>query len=82
LYYAFLQAEGALGTGLDKNELHLCKVSLFGDLVQIVATIAKYISSSGLSIRIPHLAGEEMFGSTKCKVDLPPRLKANSHQHD
>jgi len=35
--------------------------------------------SYGLSTRILHLKGEKVFGSAKCKVDLPPRLEANSH---
>ncbi len=52
------------------------------DLVQIVVVVTKYISSSSISIRIPHLEGEEVFGLTKCKVDLPPRSEENSHRHD
>jgi hypothetical protein len=78
LYYAFLQG-GAYGINLNQNELHLRRASQFGDLVKIIVAIAKYTSSFGLFVRILHLEGEKMFGSTKRKVDLPPRLEANSH---
>jgi len=81
LYYAFLQG-GAFGIGLNKNELCLCKANQFRDLIQIIIAIAKYTSSFGLSIRISHLEGEEMFGSTKCKANPPPGLKLDSHRHD
>jgi hypothetical protein len=81
LYYAFLQG-GAFGIGLNKNESCLCKANSFRDPIQIVVVIAKYTSSFGLSARISHLEGEEVFGSTKCKVDLPPRLEIDSHWHD
>jgi hypothetical protein len=81
LYYTFLQG-GASRVGLDKNELHVHKASQFGDPVEIAIAVAKYTSSSSLSTRIPHLEGEEMFGSTKHKVDLPLGLKAESHRHD
>ncbi len=50
--------------------------------MQIIVVVAKYTSSSGLSARILHLKGEKIFGSTKHKVDLPPRLKVDSHWHD
>jgi len=70
LYYAFLQG-GAFGISPKKNELFLSKVSWFRELIQIVATIAKYTSSSCLFARISYLEGEEVFGSTKCKENLP-----------
>jgi len=78
LYYAFLQG-GAFGTDLDKNELCLCKTSQLGDLVQIVVVVAKYTSSFGLSVKILHLEGEEMFRSVKRKANLPFGLEKNSH---
>ncbi len=30
----------------------------------------------------PHLEGEEVFGSSKRKLNLPPRSNGNSHHHD
>jgi hypothetical protein len=79
MYHVFLQG-GAFGTNID--ELCLCRANQSRDLVQIAIAVAKYTSSFGISIKIPHFKGEEVFGSTKCKVDLPPTLEANSHQHD
>jgi hypothetical protein len=38
--------------------------------------LSPYTSSFGLSVRIPHLEGEEMFRSTKHKADIPLGLKA------
>ncbi len=81
LYYAFLQG-GAFGTGLGKNELCLRRVSKFGDLVEITTTIIKYTLSFSLFTKIPQLEGEKVFGSTKCKADLPHGSKKNSHQYD
>ncbi len=44
--------------------------------------VIKYTSSFGFSARILHLKGEKIFGSTKHKVDLQPKLEVDSHQHD
>jgi hypothetical protein len=79
VYHAFLQG-GAFGTDLD--ELHLCRANQSRDPVQIAIAVAKYTSSFGTFVKIPHLEGEKVFGSTKCKVYLPPRSEAYSHQHD
>jgi len=81
LYYAFLEGD-ASRTNLDNNELCLCRTSWFGDLVQIVAIVAKYSSNFGLFAKISHLEGEEVFGLAKHKANLPPRLEVNSHRHD
>jgi hypothetical protein len=62
--------------------LCLCKANQFWDPIQITVAIAKYTSSFGLSIKILHLEGEEVFGLAKCKAYLPPRLKVGSHWHD
>jgi hypothetical protein len=58
------------------------RANQYGDPVQIVVVVAKYTSSFGLSTKIPHLDGWEVFGLTKCKVDLPLRSEGDSHQHD
>ncbi len=81
MYYAFLQG-GASRISLNKNELCLCRANQSRDLVKIAIVVAKYTSSSTLSIRIPHLEREEVFGSTIHKANLPPRLEADSHSHD
>ena len=36
----------------------------------------------GLKAYLPHLEGENIFGSVKRKLDLPPREESDSHQHD
>ncbi len=66
-------------TSLDNNELRLHKVNQFGDPIQIVVIVAKYNSSSSISTTILHLEGEEVFGSTKHKTNLPLGSKVNSH---
>jgi hypothetical protein len=58
------------------------KLVKFGDPIQISTTVAKYTSSSSLSTIIVHLEGEEVFGLTKHKANLPPESEAYSHQHD
>jgi hypothetical protein len=55
MYHAFLQG-GAFGTNPD--ELHLCRANQSRDPVQIAIAVAKYISSFGISVKIPHLEGE------------------------
>jgi hypothetical protein len=44
--------------------------------------IAKYPSRSSFTTRIPHLEGQEVFGSTKRRVDITVRSENNSHRHD
>jgi len=39
-------------------------------------------SGNGLSCKIPHFEGEEVFGSCKRQLDLRPRLDSDSHQLD
>ncbi len=74
-----LFTRSAFGTSPDKNELCLCRASQSADPIKIVATVAKYTSNYGLFTKIPHLEGEEVFGSTKSKADLPPGSEAGSH---
>jgi hypothetical protein len=52
------------------------------DPIQIAIVVSKYTSSFGFFARISHLEGDEIFGSAKCKADLPLRLEADSHRHD
>ncbi len=37
---------------------------------------------SSFTNRILHLEGQEVFGSTKQRVDITPRSEGNSHKHD
>ncbi len=78
----FVLQGGASRTNPYKNELHMCRANQFGDPFQIVVAIAKYTSSFGLSTKISHLDGEEVFGLAKCKANPPLGSEGNSHWHD
>jgi hypothetical protein len=70
--------------GLVQTRMNYTCIGLvkFGDPIQIATIVAKYTSSSGLSIRIPHLEDEKVFGLAKCKAYILPRSKTYSHRHD
>jgi hypothetical protein len=44
--------------------------------------IAKYTNMSSFINKIPHLEGQENFGSTKQRSNIAPRSKGDSHKHD
>jgi hypothetical protein len=44
--------------------------------------ITTYPNESSFTIKIPHLEGQEVFGSTKWSVNIALRLKGDSHMHD
>jgi hypothetical protein len=44
--------------------------------------IVKYTIRSSFIIRILHLEGQKVFGSTKQKVDIALGSKGDSHKHD
>jgi hypothetical protein len=54
-----------MGQGLDNNELRLCRVSQFGNLLQMVIVVIKYVLSSYYTMKTLHLVGEEVFKSQK-----------------
>lgn len=54
-----------MGQGLDSNELHLRRVSQFGNWLQMVIVVTKYALSSYYTMKTLHLAGEEVFRSQK-----------------
>ncbi len=68
--------------GLGRDELRLRRASQYGDLLQMVNAITKYSNGSSFTTSIPHLEGQEVFGSTKQTVDITLGLKGNSHKHD
>jgi hypothetical protein len=45
-------------------------------------TIAKYTSMFSFTIKILHLEGEKVFGSTNQRADIALGSKGNSHKHD
>jgi hypothetical protein len=48
----------------------------------MVVIVAKFSPSSSYTSKIPYLEGEEVFGFTKRKQDLPPCLEKYLHKHD
>jgi hypothetical protein len=45
-------------------------------------TITKFTNGSSFTIKIPHLEGQEVFGSTKWRANIAQWLKCDSHMHD
>ncbi len=70
---------GRCEKGLGRDELKLCLTSQFNDLLQLVNMVIKYTSRSFFTIKIPHLEGQEVFRSTKRRVDIALGLEGNSH---
>jgi hypothetical protein len=73
---------GKCREGLAKDELRLRQASQFGEPLQMANTIAKYTNGSSFTTKIPHLDGQEVFGSTKWRANITPRLEGDSHMHD
>ncbi len=80
-YMVYLNG-GRCEEGLGRDELKLRRASQYGDLLQMVNAVTKYSNGSSFTTSIPHLAGQEVFGSTKQTVDITLGLKGNSHKHD
>jgi hypothetical protein len=53
-----------------------------GDPKKIVEALSQLPGVEVATTQIPHLEGEEIFGSTKRKLDLPSGDDGNSHRHD
>jgi hypothetical protein len=51
-----------------------------GDISKFVATIANFAFGSSFMTLIPHLEGEEVFGSTKRSADFLPRANNELHR--
>jgi hypothetical protein len=80
-YVAYLKGK-ASGTGLSKQELKLRAAKRSGDPKKIEEALSQLPEVEMVTTRIPHMEGEEIFGSTKRKLDLPPSDDGNSHRHD
>ncbi len=81
LYRTYLNG-GLLGKGSNKNELHLHRASEFGDPLLLVVAIPKYTPNCSYASRMPHLEGEEVFGSHKQGAILPLGSKGDLYKHD
>ena len=80
-YRAYLK-EYASGSGLSKGELRLRAARRSGDPKKIAEALNTLPGAEGVGTRIPHLEGEEAFGSTKRKLDVPVGDARESHRPD
>ena len=69
------------GTSPDKSVLKLRDAWRFGDPAKMAKAMNVVSEEARLKSRVPHLEGENIFGSVK-KLDLPPGDDSDSHQHD
>jgi hypothetical protein len=72
-YRAYLKGK-ASGTSLSKQELKLRAAKRSGDPKKIEEVLSQLLGVEVATTRIPYLEGEEIFGSTKPKLDLSPSL--------
>ena len=80
-YRAYLKGH-ASGSGPSKGELKLRAARRSGDPKKIAEALNSLPGSEGVGTRIPHLEGEEIFGSTKKKSDIPIGDAGDSHRPD
>jgi hypothetical protein len=80
-YRAYLKGK-ASGTGPSKQKLKLRAARRSGDPKKIEEVLSQLPRVEVATTRIPHLEGEEIFGSTKRKLDLPPCNDGDSHRPD
>ena len=70
------------GTCLDKSILKLCATQRSSDSTKLAKEMNAISEEAGLKSRLPYLEGENIFGSVKRKLDLPPGDEFDSHWHD
>jgi hypothetical protein len=80
-YRAYLKGK-ASGTGPSKQELKLRVARHSGDPKKIEEALNQLLGVEVATTRIPHLEGEEIFGSTKRKLDLLLGDDGDSHRPD
>jgi hypothetical protein len=73
---------GRCREGHARDELKLRQTSQSSDPSQMANDITKYTNGSSFITRISHLEGQEVFGSTKWKVNIAPESEGDSHKHD
>ena len=56
---------GKAGTGSDKNKLKLHAARLTGDPAFLAEAVKLFLGAADLNTKVPHLEGEEIFGSAK-----------------
>ena len=80
-YRAYLNGY-ASGSSPSKGELRLRAARRSGDPKKIVEALNTLPGAMGVGTRIPHLEGEETFGSTERKLDVPIGNAGDSHRPD
>jgi hypothetical protein len=80
-YRAYLKGKSS-GTGPSRQELKLRAAKHSGDPKKIAKALSQLPGVEVATTQISHLEGEEIFGSTKQKLDLPPGNNGNSHRLD
>ena len=80
-YRAYLKGY-ASGSGPSKGELRLQAARRSRDPKKIAEALNTLRGAEGVGTRIPHLEGEETFGSTKRKLDVPIGDARDSHRPD
>jgi hypothetical protein len=78
-YRAYLKGK-ASRTGPSKQELRLRAAKRSGDPKKIEEALTQLPGVEVATTQILHLEGEEIFGSTKRKLDLPPGDDGDSHR--
>jgi hypothetical protein len=72
----------AFGMGSNLDELRLCATRCCKDLAKYAAGVSKLPNAEVFATKVLHLEGEEVFGSTKCKLSLPRGCEGNSHTYN
>ena len=80
-YRAYLKGHES-GTGPSKGELKLRAARRSGCPKKIAEALNTLPEAHGVGTRVPHLEGEEVFGSTKRKLDVPIGDAGDSHRPD
>ena len=80
-YRAYLRGH-ASGSGPSKGKLKLRAARRSGCPKKIAEALNSLLEAHGVGSRVPHLEGEEIFGSTKRRLDLPIGNAGDSHRPD
>ena len=80
-YYQFLKG-GRPETGPSKQELRLRQVQQSGILDKVVNAMETMLEGKEWCTRTPHFEGEEVFGSTVRKLNLPLGSQFDSHRQE
>ena len=80
-YMAYLRGH-AFGSSPSKGELKLRAARRSGCPKKITEALNSLLEAQGVGSRVPHLEGEEIFGSMKRRLDVPIGDAGDSHSLD